>query len=681
MGASKNAGDSGRGIGPPWVDVLLSAVVAVSWALIGMAGTAALGLHLLGADETAALGPMSAAVVALGVGGSVTPSGDVSAFGLTGAEAATAVDVTPLGVGLVGALLLAWLFLRSLRAAGDVIAPSELLARAGTVVALFVAMLGGLAWAGHDVVTIDGGALGLDDVPGAGGGVEVPGLGDIGDIGGLLPDRIGDLVGAEAAVGFTVDTAPTLLGGLAWCVGVLLIALLASRRTPLPRGWDAVHRIVRPAVSALVTVLLVAVAAGFAAAAWAAIGDDHPKRIAGAALLGAPNGVWLGVPIGLFVPFDGRATGPLTRLLPDPLDDLLTDATDRSVTLPRLAELDGRVWLLGVAAALMMLLAGVLTAARTPVGGRGGGWERGAGRFARRQPVAGAEGARDPGALGFAGHPGAGAGGAPEPGASRSAGRPVAGAVGVQGPGALGSDGHPGAGPGGVRDPGALRFAGRCALRLGTVTALALALLVRLTAVSADASLSVLGFDAFGASVELRGSLAMALLLGAAWGAGAGAVGALAARLSGAAGVRAARLALAGTDAEAHAGAGAGAAYESGPYRPGTPYRPPNPATNPYLRVPEELREPEDARPPGAGPSGQPGSSGRTEAQGGAGASGGARNPEGAGPPEPPPPRDGDVNGAPTVVRRIEPPRRRSPGTEDGPPPPPPPPGTPGGRR
>ncbi|MGV9572990.1 streptophobe family protein, partial [Streptomyces nigra] len=545
MGASKNAGDSGRGTGPPWVDVLLSAVVAVSWALIGMAGTAALGLHLLGADETAALGPMSAAVVALGVGGSVTPSGDVSAFGLTGAEAATAVDVTPLGVGLVGALLLAWLFLRSLRAAGDVIAPSELLARAGTVVALFVAMLGGLAWAGHDVVTIDGGALGLDDVPGAGGGVEVPGLGDIG---GLLPDRIGDLVGAEAAVGFTVDTAPTLLGGLAWCVGVLLIALLASRRTPLPRGWDAVHRVVRPAVSALVTVLLVAVAAGFAAAAWAAVGDDHPKRIAGAALLGAPNGVWLGVPIGLFVPFDGRATGPLTRLLPDPLDDLLTDATDRSVTLSRLAELDGRVWLLGVAAALMMLLAGVLTAARTPVAGRGGGWERGAGRFAGRQPAAGAGGARDPGALGFAGH-----------------------SV---------------AGPGGVRDPGGLRFAGRCALRLGTVTALALALLVRLTAVSADASLSVLGFDAFGASVELRGSLAMALLLGAAWGAGAGAVGALAARLSGAAGVRAARLALAGTDAEAHAGAGAGAAYESGPYRPGTPYRPPNPATNPYLRVP-----------------------------------------------------------------------------------------------
>lgn len=35
---------------------------------------------------------------------------------------------------------------------------------------LFVATLGGLAWAGHDVITIDGGALGLDDLPGTGGG-------------------------------------------------------------------------------------------------------------------------------------------------------------------------------------------------------------------------------------------------------------------------------------------------------------------------------------------------------------------------------------------------------------------------------------------------------------------------------------------------------------------------------
>lgn len=502
-------GGNTRGV--PWGDVLLSAIASVSWALIGMAGTAALGLHLLGADTAASLGPMTAAVVALGAGGSVTPSGNVSAFGLKGAEAHTAIQITPLGVGLVGALLMSWFFLRSLRGAGVVIAPAELLARAGSVIVLFVATLGGLAWAGHDIITIDGGKLGLDKVTGGGGGLgditdKLPG--GLGDLGGLLPGRIGDLVKAKAAVGFSVDTAPTLLGGAAWAAGVLLIALLASRRTPLPRGWDTVHRAVRPAASSLVAVLLVAVLAGLAAAAYAAIGDAHPKRIAGAALLGAPNGVWLAVPLGLFVPWDGKATGELAKLLPDPLDRLLTVDASRPVTLGRLAELDGRVWLLGVAVVLMMLYAGVLTAARTP--------------FVR------------------AGHGAvAGAGDAPD-----------------------------------VRGDSPLRFAGRCALRLGVVTALAVPLLAWLTEVSVDASLSVLGFDAFGAGIELHGRLGVALVLGALWGAGAGAVGALLACASGAAGRRAAGLARGDLGGGGSGGpgelgsAGAGAGGSAGPYRP-----------------------------------------------------------------------------------------------------------------
>ncbi|WOX08684.1 streptophobe family protein [Streptomyces sp. N50] len=596
----------------PWTDVLLSAIAAVSWALIGMAGTAALGLHLLGADATGSLGPMTAAVVALGAGGSVTPTGDVSAFGLTGAQATTAVTITPLGVSLVGALLLSYFFLRSLRAAGVVIAPAELLARAGSVIALFVAMLGGLAWAGHDVITIDGSKLGLDKLTGGGGGngggVSIPGLGDIGDIGGLLPGKISDLVKAKAAVGFTVDTAPTLLGGLGWSAGILLIALLASRRTPLPRGWEAVHRVVRPAASALVTVLLVAVAAGLAAAAYAAIGDDHPKRIAGAALLGAPNGVWLGIPIGLFVPWDGKATGELAKLLPHPLDQLLSVKSDQPVTLGRLAELDGRVWLLGVAAALMMLLAGVLTAVRTPVGVSGAG-------------------------------------------------------------------GRGGAGSG---NPGALGFAGRCAVRLGIVTALTLPLLAWLTDVSVDASLSVLGFDAFGAGIELHGHLGMALVLGAVWGAGAGGVGGLLAYATGAAGRQASRLArgdlgAAGRDPGARSGTGSGpgsgsgsdawvpgqpgypdhaqaaggagqaghpeSAGDPGPYVPSSPYRAPNPATNPYLQLPDELRQPEDGRPsprggawPGGESPGQGGGAGPGRAgSGGAGPGGSGTGDAGAG--------------------------------------------------
>ncbi|MFF7329513.1 streptophobe family protein [Streptomyces sp. NPDC008150] len=603
MTSAASVRSRGAGRRPPWGNILLSAVAAVSWALIGMAGTAALGLHLVGADRAGSLGPLTAAAVALGSGGSVTPSGDVSAFGLSGAEAHTAVTITPLGVGLVGALLLSWLFLRSLRGAGVEISAAELVARAASVAVLFVAMLGGLAWAGHDVVTIDGASLGLDDLPGGGsggsGGTKIPGLGDLG---GLLPGKVGDLVDAKAAVGFAVDTGPTLLGGLAWVTGVLLIALLASRRTPLPPGWGVVHRAVRPAVSALVAVLLVAVAAGLAAAGYAALRDDHPGRIAGSALLGAPNGVWLAVPLGLFVPWDGTATGALTGLLPNPLDRLLDAGSDRPVTLGRLAELDDRVWLLAVATALMMLLAGVLTAVRTPYGGS-------------------------------------------------------------------------------AAPPGVLRFAGACALRLGTATALALPLLTWLTDVSVNASLSVLGLDAFGAGVELHGHLAAALLLGALWGAGAGAAGALLARAAGAAGRRAAVLArgaAAGGGAAPDAGPRPPAAPD-GPYAPGTPYRPPNPDTNPYLRVPEELRQ-----------SG-PGRWGEAGTQGAPGPRGGS--PRGGTPaPRPPGGRPGDdVAGAETMIGPVGPgtPGPRRPGgrpggrpptpRDDGPPPPPPPPPPPRG--
>ncbi|QYX81079.1 streptophobe family protein [Streptomyces akebiae] len=644
--------DHGRRV--PWGDVVFSAIAAVSWALIGMAGAAALGLHLLEADAAGELGPMTAAVVALGAGGSVSPSGDVSLLGLEGAQATTAIEITPLGVSLVGALLLSWFFLRSLRGAGVVVRAGELLARAGTVLVLFMASMGGLAWAGNAVITLDGSRLGIDEQLPDGGdldNVEIPGLGDLGDLGGgLLPDRLGDLADADAEVGFTVDAVPTVLGGLTWCLGVLLIALLASRRTPLPPGLDAVHRVVRPAVSAVVGVLLMAVLAGLAAAGYAAVGDPHPRRIVGAALLGAPNGVWLGVPLGLLVPWDGRATGALAGLLPDPLDELLRVDAGEPVTLGRLAELDGRVWLLGLAAALMMLYAGVLTAVRTPF---------------------------------------------------------------VRGAAAAAAGGAPGAD---VRGGSALGFLGRCALRLGLATAVALPLLVWATEVSVDASLAVFGIDAFDAGVELRGRAGTALVLGALWGAGAGAAGALLACATRAAGLRASPLALGD-------GGGGGATtaepYEAdsahGPYTPGTPYRPPNPDTNPYLRLPDELRGPQGV--PGAGGSREPGrgsvgrggdgrgtgGSGASGASGGSpgsGAAGGSGGPGVHGPP--------DVYGAPTVVRRFTPPPRRPgqrpgsgsgsgsgaasgsgsggwpappPPPEERPPPPPPPPPPPRGPR
>ncbi|MFG2866146.1 streptophobe family protein [Streptomyces sp. NPDC048338] len=569
-------------------DVILASVAAVGWALVGMAGAAALGLHLLGADAAGGLGPMTAAVVVLAVGGSVTPTGDVSAYGL-GAAARTAVDFAPLGVALVGALLLGGFFLRSLRGAGPHLPARELAFRVTALVTVFVAAVGGLAWAGHDVVTIDGDTLGIEGVPGTGGdgGLRVPGLGDLGDLGGLLPDRLGDLVEAKASVGFSVDTVDSLAGAALWAFGVVLLALLASRRAPLPPGrfGDGLRRVVRPAASALVTVGLVAVAAGYAAAGYAAVADDRPRRVLGAALLGTPNGVGVGVPLGLFVPWRGGARGSLTEVLPDPLDALLGGgAMDRPVTVARLAELDGAVWLLAVAAAAMMLGAGVLAASRTPRDGLG-----------------------------------------------RAA------------------------------------FAARCGLRLGAVTAPALALVVVLAGVSVDASLSVLGVDAFDAGVELHGDAAVALLLGALWGAGTGAVGGL----------------LVG--ARRRAGAGAGdadgvtapggrtyvdLAYLPGPYIPSKPYRPPGGETNPYADGDEAGRD----GPGGSGPvDGR-----RGESAGGSGAGDGGSGAGGAG---------SGLHAAPTVAGPLRGPgpggRGRGPrrGRDLGPvvpPPPAPPPDPPG---
>ncbi|MFJ3910602.1 streptophobe family protein [Streptomyces vinaceus] len=337
-----------------WGDVLLSGIAATGWALVTMAAVSALGLRLLGADAAGgSLGAMTAAVVALAIGGTVTSSGDVSVLGVPGPGATSSLEVMPLGVGLAGALVLARIFLRSLRTGAP---RGELAARAAAVAALLVAAAGGLARAGHDVVTLDGPRLPATAPP----KVVVPG---IGDIGGLLPDRVGDLIDGRARVGFSVESGPTLLGAGVWALSVLAVALLASRRGP------AAFARLRPAVSALVAALLVAVVAALAAAVWAAAGAGHPGRVLGAALLGAPNGAWTGVLLGLLVPFDGRVTGTPGRLLPDPLEDLLGVAAREPVTVGRLAEYDGRVWLLVAGAALLLLCAGVLAAVRTP--GRG----------------------------------------------------------------------------------------------------------------------------------------------------------------------------------------------------------------------------------------------------------------------------------------------------------------------
>jgi len=340
----------------------LSAAVSVSWAFTAMAGVAALGAHLLGLDRYASLPALTAALVAMGVGGSVSPSGDLSVFGLGAAGAQGAVGIMPLGVSFVGAVVLGLLFVRPLYRL-PVLAPSVLATRAAGALAGFLVLLGVVAWAGNGTVAIKLDSLvggGSGSGGGSGGGL----LGGLGGLGGLISGAVGD--SASPTVGFKVDLPTTLGLGALWLLAVLLLALLAARRVPLPRGWGDLGRTVRPAVSAVVTVLLAAVLAGAVSGIVVGLSGNGGAKTVGGVLLGTPNGVSLAVPLGMAVPLTGKADGPLTQFLPSPVNLLLKDGDGRSITLGRLAQLDGRVWLLPVAVALLLLAAGVFTAVRTP---------------------------------------------------------------------------------------------------------------------------------------------------------------------------------------------------------------------------------------------------------------------------------------------------------------------------
>ncbi|WP_369367496.1 streptophobe family protein [Streptomyces sp. CG4] len=186
MEAAASGVSARRATAVPRKDVALSAIAAVSWALTGMAGTAALGLRLP----------------------SATTAGDVSAFSLKGADLHTTVEITPLGGSLVSALLFSWFFLRSLRTAGVVVAPAELLTHAGTVVVLLAPLPAGRAGSGKG-----GGAAGVRGLDGTGG---------------PLPERIGPLVHAKISVGFTVDTVAASLDGAGRRACGLLITLPAA---------------------------------------------------------------------------------------------------------------------------------------------------------------------------------------------------------------------------------------------------------------------------------------------------------------------------------------------------------------------------------------------------------------------------------------------------------------------
>lgn len=314
------------------------ALATVLGALITMGAVAAPGLWAAGATDLpgGSFPQVVAATVVTAVGGTVELSGD--AGGLAGTEGG--LTVIPLSVTLAGALVLGRGFLRPLRHRAVAGAP-ELAGWAARIAALWLLAVLGLALAARHTYE-----LSLGDGP----------LGDLGDLFGIRP-----------VVGFSTDVPSTVLIGLLWLAGVLVVALAVSRDAPLPAGLLRFQTSVRPAARAMVRLLLAAVVIGLVIALVVAATRGHPAETFAVILLGLPNVAWPALTIGLGATWDGRVEGPFGLPMPHVLDEVLRTPDVSVLNLGTLTEHDGgKWWWLLVVAAVLLSAAAFLMAACSP---------------------------------------------------------------------------------------------------------------------------------------------------------------------------------------------------------------------------------------------------------------------------------------------------------------------------
>ncbi|MFJ3234372.1 streptophobe family protein [Streptomyces sp. NPDC086787] len=314
-------------------------VQAVTVALAGFAAmlvVAALGLWAAGATDlpAGAFPRVVAATVVSAVGGSVHVSGNAGSLARTRAE----LTAIPLSVTLTGALVTAAGFLRPLRHRA-VAGGTELAGWAARIAVPWLLALLGLALAARRTIDLE--------------------------VGGVLGD-LGDLLDTKPRIVFGADVPPTLLFGLLWLAGVLLLALLVSRGAPLPGRLLRHRESVRPAAHAVVVLLLVYVALAAVVTLVAAARGGHPGRMFAVLLLGLPNLAWPALTLGLGATWHGRVDGPFGLPLPGVVSELLRTPDVTTLDLGTLAEHDGRAWWLLVAAVVLVPATGFLMAVRSP---------------------------------------------------------------------------------------------------------------------------------------------------------------------------------------------------------------------------------------------------------------------------------------------------------------------------
>ncbi|WP_189750130.1 streptophobe family protein [Streptomyces tendae] len=316
-----------------WVQALGTVLAG----LVAMGAVAALGLWAAGATDLPddAFPRVVVATVVSAVGGALEMSGDAGELAATDAG----LTVMPLSVTLTGALVIARGFLRPLRHRA-VAGVRELAGWAARIAVLWLIALLGTSFAARQTFEVS--------------------LGE-----GLLND-LGDLFGVSPTVGFTTDVPLTVLFGLLWLAGVLVLALLVSQRAPLPGRLLRLRTSVRPAAYAMVALLLAYVVVGVVVALVVAGTRGSPADTFAVLLLGLPNLAWPALTIGLGATWNGRVEGPFGLPMPRVLDEVLRTPDVSTVNVSTLAERDGRMWWLLVAAAVLVLAAGFLMASRSP---------------------------------------------------------------------------------------------------------------------------------------------------------------------------------------------------------------------------------------------------------------------------------------------------------------------------
>ncbi|WP_260327528.1 streptophobe family protein [Streptomyces sp. Ag109_O5-1] len=328
------AAPAGRSVARHGWPPALAAVVA---ALVAMAVVAAVGLWAAGASDLpkGAFLPVVLATVVTAVGGTVELSGNAGDLARTNAG----LTVVPLSVTLVGALTVAGGFLRPLRHRA-VAGARELAGWAARIAALWVLALLGFALGARHTFALDVGSGTLSDLTG--------------------------LLDASPRVGFTTDVPLTVVLGLLWLAGILLLALLVSPGAPLPGRLLRFQASVRPAAYAMVVLLLSYVGLALVAALVVMVTRGHGRETLAVVLLGLPNLAWLALTLGLGATWHGRIDGPFGLPVPHVLAEVLRTPDVSTLNLRTITAHDGRWWWLAGVAAVLLLAVAFLMAVRSP---------------------------------------------------------------------------------------------------------------------------------------------------------------------------------------------------------------------------------------------------------------------------------------------------------------------------